>query len=850
MRINFPAPIWAASALLFALGYSTGAVEAQTTPNCQAAPYNVPAGLPTSATTAVQDQAHMMCIQGLQFPTAASNPPLSSTRFGDPYAPVNIWPGTITSASTVETSNWTDALGHTVVRWGWGGWTTYDDSQSGGQASVLCGATSETPPYPPGCTKASQQGTSTGGSMSGFGDYGLSDQTSGGQPIAGARPYPTGSALVGLNGNTVCTSPGCLAAGHYTPIDIFTMKDGTTKITSAKDWWLKRRPELFDLVQKEMYGYKIPDAVAPAITWTIGAVTTGSQAGMISCVTPVPQTTPATCSTGVVADGNTYGYKAVTYTGTVSTANYPSVRNTPIITLSCQFPSTATGPVPTFISISESNTDFQYTAPLGYGVCGYSNTTLQADGGGAATSSYVSGIINQGNYRGPTDAGTLQIWAWGVSQSIDELAADPNQFANADKIAVEGHSRDGKATLVTAAMDDRVVAALPSCGGAGGTSPIRRHFGESIESIVGNGEYYWMDGYLMNYAGAACQTNPNVGAPGCTPAYFPRKVEELDVDAPEVLSLIAPRAVMTNGGTDTPAGNGDAWQDPRGMYLIGAIAGPVWELLGWPGQVIPADTVFTSNPTSLLNGESIGGTPPFNVSFIAGTVAWRRHSQGHTDQPEWPVFVTFASKYLNDVRPVIAPGQVFTLPASGSTAVGEVAGTAGGGGQITNWQIKGGTGAYGFDIDSATGNISIADRTQLNGASSYTLVLMASDGILPAHDTTVTINAPAAVNGTVQLITTTSLALQTDGSYLGTVTVTNNGTGTANNVVLTGAMLGSASGTPGTQPLISIPPNGGIAVATVAFPASAGAPGAMVVERLTGTYTGGTFGGSSRAVLP
>lgn len=68
----------------------------------------------------------------------------------------------------------------------------------------------------------------------------------------------------------------------------------------------------------------------------------------------------------------------------------------------------------------------------------------------------------------------------------------------------EGHSCDGKATLVTAALDDRIVAALPSCGGAGGTSFLRRNYGESIESIVGNGEYYWVAGGLMNYAGAAC----------------------------------------------------------------------------------------------------------------------------------------------------------------------------------------------------------------------------------------------------------------------------------------------------------------------------------------------------------
>jgi hypothetical protein len=161
----------------------------------------------------------------------------------------------------------------------------------------------------------------------------------------------------------------------------------------------------------------------------------------------------------------------------------------------------------------------------------------------------------------------------------------------------------------------------------GGYVPEARHPGEMHVTVppsprsVGSGEYYWMDGYLMNYAGPECQTNPNRGPAGCTPAFFPRAVQDLDVDVHSGMSLIAPRAVMTNGGMNTPKGNGDAWQDPRGMYLAGAAASPVWQLLGWPGQIIPAGTVFTSNPTSYDNGESIGGTLPFSVAFIDGTVA-------------------------------------------------------------------------------------------------------------------------------------------------------------------------------------------------------------------------------------
>jgi hypothetical protein len=736
-RIRTVRPYFVFALLLSLAPLAATAQTSAHTPDCTAAPYDVPGGLPTASITAVQDQAQMMCQQHLLFPTAASTPALSATRVGDPYAPTNAFPGTV---ATPETSNWTDALGHTIVRWAWGQWTTYDDSQSGGTAAVLCnGATP--------CTTALEKGSSTGGAMSGFGDYGPE----------GSRPYPTGSALLGIGGTLPCVAPGCLAAGHYTPlpvltmtkdvqrqsdwsyapIDLFTMRDGGETIKTAKDWWLKRRPEIFDLVQKEIYGYEWPKKEWPAISWTVGPVSTGTQTGVVSCITS------PSCPNGTMSNGVSYSYRQKTYTGTVSTASYPALRNAPVISLTCRFPANAPGKVPVFLSIGESDTDFQYTAVQGFAACGYTQTLLQPDAGGAATSSYLIGLINKGNWRKPTDPGALVAWAWGISRAIDEFAkdTDPNG-PDADKVAVEGHSRDGKATLVTAAYDDRVVAALPSCGGEGGTSWLRRSYGESIESIAGNGEYYWMDGYLMNYAGAKCQKNPDVGAPGCKPAYYPRKVEDLDVDVNEVMSLIAPRAVMTNGGTDTPQGYGDAWQDPRGMYLSGKMASPAWELLGWKGQIIPEGTVFTSNPTPYGSGESIGGTPPFDTSFIDGTVGYRRHVQGHTDVPEWPVFVTFASKYLNDTRPVIAPGQTLKMREP-IGEVGYVKGVAGGGGALRNWQIKGGSGAEVFDIDPNSGLVRLSDPSKLDlRTGSYTLTLMVSDGLLPSHDETVTIELP------------------------------------------------------------------------------------------------------------
>jgi len=109
---------------------------------------------------------------------------------------------------------------------------------------------------------------------------------------------------------------------------------------------------------------------------------------------------------------------------------------------------------------------------------------------------------------------------------------------------------------------------------------------------------------------------------------------------------------------------------------------------------------------------------------------------------------------------------------------------------------------------------------------------------------------PVVVNGTVVLVTTAVLTQLQDGSYQAQVTITNNGTGDAQNVQMDDAMLGSAFGTQGTQDLGTIAHSGGSTTATVNFPASAGAPGTRVVEKFTGSYTGGTFGGGIRAVLP
>ena len=97
--------------------------------------------------------------------------------------------------------------------------------------------------------------------------------------------------------------------------------------------------------------------------------------------------------------------------------------------------------------------------------------------------------------------------------------------------------------------------------------------------------------------------------------------------------------------------------------------------------------------------------------------------------------------------------------------------------------------------------------------------------------------------------TTSTISRAGDGNYLVTVTVTNTGNGPAQAVTITGITIGSVAGSPAPQPLGNIP-SGASATATFEVPALAGAPGANVVERVSGTYTGGTFAGNFRTRLP
>jgi hypothetical protein len=95
--------------------------------------------------------------------------------------------------------------------------------------------------------------------------------------------------------------------------------------------------------------------------------------------------------------------------------------------------------------------------------------------------------------------------------------------------------------------------------------------------------------------------------------------------------------------------------------------------------------------------------------------------------------------HVTDNDLAVTAGQSFSVhdTATNGTVVGTV--TAGDEDALTGFSITGGTGQAIFAIDS-TGKITVLDHTQLSSASSFTLLVTATDGTFTSAAQTVTIN--------------------------------------------------------------------------------------------------------------
>jgi hypothetical protein len=393
--------------------------------------------------------------------------------------------------------------------------------------------------------------------------------------------------------------------GTYTLPDPLVCADGT-KVTDARTWIEKRRPELLELFRANMHGR------SPA-----------RPAGMTFEI--------------ISSNANALGGKA---TRREVAIRLGGEKDAPVIHLLLYIPNAAKKPVPTFLGVNFDGNQTVAADPgikiigqwtwdkaaarevfiqpaeetRGKGAGQWAVGKILARGYALATipradiePDYAEGWRH--GVRGwflkeagrsefaPDDWGAVAAWAWGLSRALDYLATDPD--IDAKRVAVMGHSRMGKAAVWAGADDERFAIVISNESGEGGAALARRWFGETT-AVINEKFPYWFCGNFKQ---------------------FSNNDDRLPFDEHELLALVAPRPLYVASAQE------DRWSDPRGEFLSAKAAEPVWRLFGKAGL-------------------GVDEMPPVNHP-VGDTVAYHIRPGRHdvTDY-DWEQYLAFADRFF------------------------------------------------------------------------------------------------------------------------------------------------------------------------------------------------------------
>ena len=378
--------------------------------------------------------------------------------------------------------------------------------------------------------------------------------------------------------------------------------DGT-KVTTAADWTGKRRPELHALIEREMFGKAPP---RPALSFTVQEDWTPALGGKVKRK-----------QVGVSLNGRPDG---------------------PAMDLLLYIPVDAKGPVPVVFGLNfqgnqgaskdpgirlcrswlrddkqggiennkateasrgseEGRWQIEYAASRGYGVV----TACYCDIDPDEHDGWKNGVHAlhpeiEAKRDGAT-WGSIAAWAWGMSLGMDYLEKEP--AVNAQRVVAQGHSRLGKTALWAGANDARFAIVISNNSGAGGAALNKRIFGETVGRL--NTSFpHWFCGNFRKYS---------------------EKEQDMAFDSHDLIALIAPRPVLITSATE------DQWADPKGEFLGGLHASPVFKLLGTAGM-----KAAEHPPAGQLSDGTVGyylRTGPHDVT-----------------REDWGVYLDFAEKHL------------------------------------------------------------------------------------------------------------------------------------------------------------------------------------------------------------
>lgn len=372
------------------------------------------------------------------------------------------------------------------------------------------------------------------------------------------------------------------------------------RVSSSREWFKTRRPELAGLFQHYMYG-------------------------------ALPPTPKEVHSRVLVQYPDFLDGKATLKLITLETGPAPVAR----IDLMLVVPNQRVGPAPVFLAMNFCGNQAltgDPRVPLARtwvpGSCQgcTNNRTTEASRGSQATNwplaelvrrgyalaSFYSGDIDpdradvsEGIYASlaggdparnrPADRGTIAAWAWGFHRCVDYLVTDAD--IDARRIAAVGHSRNGKAALLATAFDERIAIGFPHQAGCGGSAPSRGKVGESVQAI--NDRFpHWFNAEFKQFNEAP---------------------ERLPFDQNGLVALCAPRAVLFT------AAEGDQWANPAGQFEVLKAATPLYRFLG-------------------VEGLAAQRMPPLGQLVDSHLGYYIREGKHSMTADDWQVFMDYADK--------------------------------------------------------------------------------------------------------------------------------------------------------------------------------------------------------------
>ena len=391
--------------------------------------------------------------------------------------------------------------------------------------------------------------------------------------------------------------------------DPLVMLDGT-KITTAEDWKSKRRPELKALFQHYMYG-NLP---APPQRWVVEEVLF-SDPGFLNGKATISESRLAFYGPDlkqrlyvmlVVPNERTAAvpvFIGMNFCGNHAIVDHPKVHIPDVWVYKSCGGSKDERATEAGRGTQARDWNLDMIIDRGYGIACFCSGDIDAD-----TPDFADGIqpsfYNPGQTSPePSDAGTIAAWSWGYHRVVDFLIEKHSQTIDPKRIATVGHSRNGKTTLLAAAMDDRIALAIPHQAGCGGTAPnrvdINRKDVETIRRINTAFPHWFCDNFPL----------------------FNEQPDKLPFDQHCLVALCAPRPVLFSNAVE------DQWANPDGQFEILKAADPVYRLLN-------------------AGGLDARERPPLRT-LSDGTLGYYIRPGKHSmDREDWGVFLDFADKHF------------------------------------------------------------------------------------------------------------------------------------------------------------------------------------------------------------